>query len=181
MLRTLIAAFGVALLAAPASAEIVSRSGDTFTLRHIGTVGVGRGDVFAAIETISAWWDGAHTYSGSAGNLTLNTDLGGCFCEALPDGAVFEHGRVAAFDDDHLMLNAPLGPLNGRATRAELTFSWPEAEAGLEADETGVVMLFVVEGPGLGAYADAVDSVMRGQHERLLRLIETGSPTARPD
>ncbi len=61
MLKTLIAALGVALLAAPASAEIVSRSADAFTLRHAGSVGVGRGDVFGAIETISAWWDGAHT------------------------------------------------------------------------------------------------------------------------
>ena len=39
MLKTLIAALGVALLAAPASAEIVSRSADAFTLRHAGTVG----------------------------------------------------------------------------------------------------------------------------------------------
>ena len=181
MLKALIAAIGLALTAAPASAEIVSRSGDAFTLRYVGTVGVGRGDVFGAIESVSAWWDGAHTYSGAAGNLTLDTALGGCLCEALPDGAVFEHGRVAAFDDDHLRLNAPLGPLSGRATRADLTFSWPDADPGLEGDETGVVMLFVVEGPGLGAYADAVDTVMRGQHERLVRLIKTGSPTAQAD
>lgn len=181
MLRSLIAAVGLALMADPASAEIVSRSEDAFTLRYVGTVGMGRGDVFGAIEFISAWWDGAHSYSGHAANLTLDTRLGGCLCEALPDGTVFEQGRVAAFDDDHLTLDAPLGPLNGRAARAELTFSWPETAPGLEGDETGVVMLFVVEGPGLGGLADAVDTVMRGQHERLLRLIETGSPSARSD
>lgn len=181
MLKALIAAAVLALTAAPTSAEIVSRGADSFTLRYAGTVEAGRGDVFSAIELISAWWDGAHTYSGDAANLTLKTELGGCFCEALPDGTIFEHGRVAMFDDDHLTLNAPLGPLKGRATRAELTFSWPETASLLEDDETGVVLLFVVEGPGLGAFADAVDTVMKGQHERLLDLIEHGRPTPQFD
>ena len=181
MLKALIAATALALTAAPASAEIVSRTADSFTLRYAGTVGVSRGDVFGAIALISEWWDGAHTYSGDSANLTLETEVGGCFCEALPNATIFEHGRVAEFDDDRLTLNAPLGPLKGRTTRAELTFSWPETSSRLEEDETGVVMVFVVEGPGLGAFADAVDTVMLGQHERLLRQVELARPTPSVD
>lgn len=181
MLKALTAAFSLALTAVPASAEIVSRTADSFTLRYSGTVSVGRGDVFGAIELISAWWEGAHTYSGDAANLTLETDLGGCFCETLPDGTIFAHGRIVASDDDHLTLDAPLGPLKGRATRAALTFSWPETASLLEDDETGVVVLFVVEGLGVGAFADAVDIVMQGQHGRLLHLVEHGRPTPTAD
>ena len=174
-MRALIVAGLALLLPTPAAAQIVERHADGFTLRYADTVEVGRGDVAMAIEAVSAWWDGDHTYTGSAANLSLDLRVGGCFCEAMADGSTFEHGRVTAFDDDHLVLEAPLGPLKGIATRAELRFSWPEA-ASLTHDETGVVMVFVVEGPGLGAFADAVDQVMRGQHTRLLHLIEHGTP-----
>ncbi len=177
MIKALIATAASVILAAPASAEIMSRTPDSFTLRYAGSVGVGRGDVFGVITSISQWWDGTHTYSGDAANLTLGLEVGGCFCEALPDGTTFEHGRVTVFDDDHLTLNAPLGPLKGRATRADLTFSWPENEALLADDETGVVIIFVVEGPGVGAFADAVDTVMLSQHERLLHQAELAQPT----
>jgi len=174
-MRALIIAGLALLLPTPAAAQIVERHADGFTLRYADTVEVGRGDVAMAIESVSAWWDGDHTYTGSAANLSLDLRVGGCFCEAMADGSRFEHGSVTAFDDDHLVLEAPLGPLKGMATRAELTFSWPEA-ASLTHDETGVVMVFTVEGPGLGAFADAVDQVMRGQHARLLGLIEHGTP-----
>jgi hypothetical protein len=59
-----------------------------------------------------------------------------------------------------------------------LTFSWPENDALLAEDETGVVVVFVVEGPGLGAFADAVDTVMRGQHERLIHRAELAGPAS---
>ena len=180
MKRLLFAAV-LSAAAGSASAEVKARSADGFTLTYERTVSVGRGDVFLSIESIDAWWDGAHTYSGSAGNLRLEPFVGGCFCEALTDGTTFEHGRVSAFDDDHLRLNAPLGPLNGKATRADLTFSWPEHAFPGDGEETSVILSFVVEGPGLGAFADPVDRVMRGQFDRLLRLIEQGSAATEAD
>lgn len=180
MKRLLLAAL-LATVAGPAAAEVKARSADGFTLTYERTVNVGRGDVFLAIESIGAWWDGAHTYSGAAANLRLEPFVGGCFCEALADGTTFEHGRITAFDDDHLGLNAPLGPLNGKATRADLTFSWPERPVPGDGDETSVIMSFVVEGPGLGAFADPVDRVMQGQFDRLIRLIEHGSAATEAD
>jgi hypothetical protein len=134
----------------------------------------------AALYFVHAWWfvcgplfkvlaDSFHKVGWH------DSAVGGCFCEALSDGSLFEHGRVTAVDDDRLALNAPLGPLKGRATRADLTFSWPEGPS-ISGEVTGVVMSFVVEGPGLGAFADAVDGVMAGQHARLLNLIADGSP-----
>jgi len=171
MLKALTAAAALALSAAPAAAEIVSRSADSFTLRFAAPMETSAGVVVLALEDIGGWWDGAHTYSGDARNLSLSLDPGACFCEALPDGGVFEHGRVVALDDDHLALDAPLGPLKGLASKASLTFSWPDT-----GQRTTVTMTFVVEGPGVGAMADPVDSVMAVQFERLVRYIETGEP-----
>ena len=160
-----VAAIGL-LSATPAAAEVVERHADGFTLRFTTTMETTAGDVFLAIEDIGGWWDSAHTYSGDARNLALSLEPDGCFCEALPDGTLFEHGRLRGFDDEHLSLDAPLGPLKGRATTADLTFSWPDAGTGV-----AVTMTFVVEGPGLGAFADPVDAVMAGQFARFVGYI----------
>lgn len=169
MLKSLIAAAALLLTAAPASAEVIARTADSFTLSYDVNIETTPGDVVLALESVGSWWDGAHTYSGDAANMSLSLKPGGCFCEALPDGKTFEHGRTVLVDDDQLRLFAPLGPLNGRATRADLTFSWPETLRG-----TTLTMTFVVEGAGLGAFADAVDGVMSGQFARLARFIEYG-------
>lgn len=157
-----IAAVGL-LSATPAGAEVVERHADGFTLRFVRNLDTSAGDVFLSVENIGSWWDSAHTYSGDAANLSLSLEPNGCFCEALTDGTLFEHGRLRGFDDDHLALDAPLGPLKGRATKAELTFSWPDA--GMDV---AVTMIFVVEGPGLGAFADPVDEVMATQFSRFV-------------
>ena len=41
---------------------------------------------YARLLTPEAWWDGQHTYSGDAKNLSLRAVPGGCFCERLADG-----------------------------------------------------------------------------------------------
>jgi hypothetical protein len=169
MSKALIAAVVLALAATPAAAEVVARTADSFTLSFDVNIETTPGDVVLALENVGLWWDGAHTYSGEATNLSLSLEPGGCLCEALPDGATFEHGHVRTLDDDRLRLDAPLGPLKGKATRADLTFSWPETRQG-----TALTMTFVVEGPGLGALADAVDGVMSGQFARLARFVEYG-------
>lgn len=169
MLKTLIAAAALLLAATPASAEVIARTADGFTLSYDVNIEATPNDAVLALVSVGHWWDGDHTYSGDAANMTLAFKPGGCFCEALADGKIFEHGRVVLFDDDHLLLFAPLGPLNGRATKADLTFRWPETMRG-----TTLTMTFVVEGAGLGAFADAVDGVMGGQFARLSRFIEYG-------
>ena len=175
MLKALIAIVVLAVAATPASAEVVERTPDSFTLRFSVGLETTPGDVALALESIARWWDSNHTYSGDAANMTLSLAPGGCFCEALPGGDVFVHGRVKALDDEHLWLEAPLGPLRDRTTKADLIFSWPEANRG-----TAVTMTFTVEGAGMGAFADAVDGVMDTQFDRLTHFIAYGEPPA-PD
>ncbi|WP_420477833.1 hypothetical protein [Brevundimonas sp. FT23028] len=170
MLKSLFIAGALALLASPAAAEVVERSADSFTLRYARSMETSAGDIVMALESIGDWWDSAHTYSGDASNLSIRLEPGACLCERLADGSFFEHGRVILLDDDHLSLNAPLGPLKGRTSKAELTFSWPDAGA----TDVTVVMTFRVEGTGVGAWADGVDAVMQGQYARLIHHVEYG-------
>jgi len=173
MLKSAIAAIAatVALLsAAPADAEVVARHADGFTLRFETAIETTPEDLLGSLGDIGRWWDGAHSYSGDAANMTLAMEPGGCFCEALANGTTFEHGRVVSIDPaTNVLLNAPLGPLKATATKADLGFGWASANRGWT-----VVMTFVVEGPGLGAYADPVDGVMAGAFARYVRYVEYG-------
>jgi hypothetical protein len=97
----MIASVAVAL-AAPASAEVVSRSADAFTLRFSVGVETTSEGVVTAVSELPAWWDPAHTYSGQGANLSLTFEDGGCWCERLADGTVFQHAVVtvpAYFDE----------------------------------------------------------------------------------
>lgn len=171
MLKALIVAAGLTLTAAPASAEVVSRSADGFVLRFAVGVEAAPEDVVAAVSELPQWWDPAHTYTGDAANLSLAFEEGGCWCETLADGTVFEHAVVTGITADRVTMNAALGPLHDKATKAELTFgSAPENRGRL------VTIDFVVEGPGLGAMADGVNMVMDQAFDRLIHQIEYGEP-----
>ncbi|MFC5344227.1 hypothetical protein ACETK8_19850 [Brevundimonas staleyi] len=167
----LLAALALACVAAPASAEVVSRTADGFTLRFAVGVETTAEDVVAAVSELPRWWDPAHTYTGDGANLSLAFEEGGCWCERLADGTVFKHGTITGITADRVTMNAALGPLHDKATKAELTFgSAPENRGRL------VSIDFVVEGPGLGALADPVDGVMRQAFTRWVRQIEYGEP-----
>ena len=170
MIRTLSAALAVMLMATGASAEVVSRTADGFVLRYEVAVETTPDDAWVAVGEVGRWWNGAHTYSGTATNMTLPLQVGGCLCEALADGTIFEHGRVTRADPQAgVAIDAPLGPLKGKATRADLDLTWANEGRGLK-----LAMTFTVEGPGLGAFAGPVDGVMGDQFARWVHYVETG-------
>ena len=79
--------------------------------------------------------------------------------------------KVTGIAADRVTMNAALGPLHDKATKAELTFgSEPENRGRL------VTIDFVVEGAGLGLMADGVNMVMDQAFDRLVHQIEYGEP-----
>ena len=174
MLKPLImAAAFAALCATPAAAEVVARTADGFTLRYAVGAEIAPGDIAPALQDLPEWWDSAHTYSGSAANLSLDLTPGGCWCEKLADGTDFDHGRTVSAEPDRFVFNAPFGPLRGKTTKAELTVTWPGADRGWTPTWT-----MVVEGPGIGAMADGVDAVMAAGYQRWLHYLEYGEAPA---
>lgn len=158
-------------LASPAAAEVLERRENGFVLRFSAPVRAAPDAIFRTLGAPSLWWEGAHTHGGDAAALSLSPQPGGCFCEALADGP-FEHGRVVHADPARMLaLRAPLGPLKATASRADLVFHWRQAEGGWALSLT-----YVVEGPGLGAMADAVDGVLATQFTRLVGVLETPTP-----
>lgn len=157
----------VLMATATARAEVVARSADGFILRFAVPLETTAEDVATSIAAVPAWWDPAHTYTGDASNLSLAFEPGGCWCETMADGAEFRHAEIVSITPDRVLMNAPLGPLNGKATRAELTFSSTPGNRGRL-----VTIEFVVEGPGLGTFADPVHGVMNGAFDRYVHHIE---------
>lgn len=168
MLKALIAAATLVACATPSHADIVQRSDDGFTLNFDAPAQMDPADFVSSVAAIADWWDDDHTYSGAAANLSLALEPGGCWCEALADGRTFEHAKVRSVSPNEIVFDAPLGPLNGKATRAELTVRWIATERGLTP-----MWSFEVEGPGVGAMAEGVNAVMDAGFKPWVAYLET--------
>jgi len=130
-----------------------------------------------ALPAVDHWWDSAHTWSGSAANLSLKAEAGSCFCEQWKDGNV-EHGRVImAIRDKMLRLQSALGPLQGRGVTGVLTFQVGPDDKGGGQTASVLTLTYVVNGSSASALdklAPAVNDVLGEQFGRLVRFIETG-------
>ena len=167
-----LAAAVAACIAAPASAEVVERGEDGFVLAFETTTPAGAEAILAAIGRPAAWWSDAHTYSGSAANITVDLRPGGCWCEALPGGGVKHGEAVLVWPERGLVrFDAPFGPLQDLGAEAVLTMSWAEAEGG---EGRRLRWSFRVRGAGAGAMTDPVHMVMDEQFRRLAAHLAGG-------
>lgn len=171
----LIAAAAATLLAGPAYAEVVERSASGFRTRHAVQVAAPPDRVYQALGEVARWWDGAHTYSGKAANLSLEMAPGGCFCEALEDGGGVRHGVVVqAMPGQVLRLDAPLGPLQDEGVAAALTFTIRPTNEGSEVIQT--LHVGGARPQVVAAMAGPVDEVLGAALLRLERYLEAGKP-----
>ena len=159
-------ALALALLGAPASAEVTSSSAIHFDIVSHVTVPANPARTYEALGQIGAWWSSQHTYSGSASNMRLELWAGGCFCETLPDGGTVEHMHVIqALPGRVIRLSGGLGPLQSEALAGTLTWSLRAVPEGTEITSTYLVSGHVRG--DVGDYAAPVDAVLREQLERL--------------
>ena len=167
-----------AVLAAAAGAahgEVADKGPSHFRLKFTQQIAAPPEKVFKAIGEIGQWWDGAHTYSGKAANLTMPLTANACFCETLPGGGGgVRHGVVEAVIPNQLVrVDAALGPLQDEGVAAALAFNLKPKDGGTELVTTynvGGARDFIV------SIAPAVDGVLGGAVQRLKRYVETGRP-----
>lgn len=174
MYRTILSATAATLLLAdPSFAEIVARSEGGFALTYESSVNSSPDAILSALARPSDWWSGMHTYSGDASNITLVLAPGGCWCETWPGGGV-KHGEVVLVLPERRLVRivAPLGPLQSLGADAVLTISWADAEGGAARI---LKWTYLVDGPGTGAMAEAVDGVMAEQFARLADQLSAGA------
>lgn len=155
------------LLAAPAAAEVKNSSDTSFAIQHKLTIAAPPAKVWETLLQPARWWDAAHSYSGSAANLSLDARPGGCWCEKTASGGV-EHMRIVYLAaNDTLRMTGGLGPLQAMPVTAVMTVTLKPAGAGTE-----LTAGYAVAGPGLGGIAAPVDGVLGGQWARLKAAAE---------
>lgn len=155
-----------ALLAAPAVAEVTTKAPDGIVIQVKAEVALDRDDAWARLLDIASWWNSSHTYSGDAGNMSIDAVAGGCWCELWSGGEV-EHGRVVAvMPRDMIRFDAPLGPLQEMGVGAALTFTLSNSAS---PSKTAIVVDFRVTGSslsGLDKLASVIDGVITEQVTR---------------
>jgi uncharacterized protein YndB with AHSA1/START domain len=142
--------------ATPATAEVVQSTDTGFTVSHKLSIAAAPVQVWQALIRPSLWWQGEHTYSGDASNLSLDPRAGGCWCEKTANGGV-EHMRVVyVAAPATLRLIGGLGPLQAMPVTGVMTIELKPVGAGTEA-----ILTYAVAGPaGLAPVAAPVDGVL---------------------
>src|SRR5687768_16196130 len=142
-----------------AHAEVVETGSGSFSLKTVVLADVKPAAAYKALTRIPDWWDGAHTWSGSARNLRLEARPGGCFCEKLPQGGFVQHARVLFAQPGRLLrLEGALGPLQEMPVVGVLSFNLDPDGAG-----TRITMTYKVAGVlsmDAAKLAPLVDQVM---------------------
>jgi hypothetical protein len=165
------------LLAAPASAEVVSASPTGFEVQEVVNLVVPQPNAYAAFGQIGRWWNKEHTYSGDAARMSLQLRPGGCFCEPLDGGGGIEHMRVTYLKPgEQIVLTGSLGPLLYQATAAVMDVKFERIAGG-----TRVTMNYRAAGFAKGdgdKLAPLVDQVLAEQMKRY-RVYAAAAP--KPD
>jgi hypothetical protein len=159
---------------APAAAEVTASGPSGFIVKIEVPIGARPEDVYNRFVQIGTWWSDGHTYSGKASNMTLESRVGGCFCEALANGGFIRHMDVVfAMPGKALRLSGGLGPLQEMGASGLMAMQFKPEGAG-----TRLQLIYTVSGfqkdKDLESVAPAVDGVLREQITRLKRFAETG-------
>lgn len=179
-MRTAIAAFLLAVVFAPLSAraEVTTAAPGAFVVEAEAEVAASPEQTWRALGRLPRWWNGSHTYSGDASNLSFDARAGGCWCERWRGGQSVEHGRVVLVMEHEgvrtLRILASLGPLQSMGVNGVLTYTVEPHPNGAK-----ITMTYRVSGdPGLALdqVAPLVDQVMMEQFGRLARFSASGSP-----
>lgn len=155
------------LPAGPLSAELRQSSGQGFSVDHSITTSAAP---YVAWRTLTAhidqWWNPAHSWSGEAARLYMETERGGCFCERLPDGGFVEHLRIVYLaPGKEIRFEGGLGPLQTMPVQGRMIWKIEPAEGGSTISFS--YQVFGHPEGGLEGIAPAVDRVIGEQLQRL--------------
>jgi carbon monoxide dehydrogenase subunit G len=163
------------VVASPATAEVTASNESGFVSHNVVEVPAAPDEVWQVMLQPERWWNGEHTYSGDARNLSIVPVAGGCFCEFIPGtgagglGGAIEHMRVVyVAPNSTLRLNGGLGPLQSEAVIGVLTMTLEPV-----GQTTRITWDFVVGGYARRSMTELAPVVDRVVGEQLTRLAVT--------
>jgi uncharacterized protein YndB with AHSA1/START domain len=156
--------------AAPAHAAVVESTPTGFETKNSVEIRAPAKKVFNAMVNIRRWWSPEHTYSGKAGNLSIDPVAGGCWCETWRGNDVSHMRVVYAEWGKELKFFGGLGPLQNTGAAGHLDWKLTEKDG-----VTTVTWTYDVGGyvkGGIGSFAAPVDGVLKDQLGRLKAYVE---------
>jgi len=130
-IRPILATFaGAICLPFFAHSEVMEASPAHFTLHLAAETELTPDQVWTRLVEPSSWWLPEHTYSGSAENLSLDSQAGGVWREDWDTGSVWHGTVLQAQPGKTLVLSAPFGPLQGLAVNSVWTISLTPTDTG---------------------------------------------------
>ncbi|MEM1432900.1 MAG: hypothetical protein AAGG11_02480 [Pseudomonadota bacterium] len=166
----------IAALTPAATADISASGPAHYRLHHEARSTLTPEALWQRLVRPELWWSDAHTYSGTAGNLSLTPAAGGLWREDWSGGSV-AHGTVlSALPPRLLRMNAPFGPLQGLGAVVIWSIEIKAADAG----STVVFTESATGAPGdqLDQLAVAVDQVKAEAIARLVDPSVSAAPAA---
>lgn len=164
---------GVSPMTAAAQAEVTHVSEQGFAVLHVTKINAPPEVVWATLIAPQSYWNKSHSWSGDSGNMYLDPQAGGCFCEKLPtkspEGSSLnsvEHMRVIYSERPRVLrMSGALGPLQSEGVIGTMNIA-------MEADGTGtkISLSYVVGGFMRMKPADIAPAVDAVLGELLLRL-----------
>jgi hypothetical protein len=163
-------------LAGAARGEVVDANANGFQVKETVQIAAPAAKVWASLGEVGSWWNGEHSWSHDARNLSLELKAGGCWCETLPDGGGARHMTVIFTQPPKtVIMEGTLGPLMFSGAAGHLVWRVIEQDG-----RTMLTQTYYVGGyfpGGLDKLAPAVDGVLTEQLGRLKSYVETGKPT----
>jgi len=160
------------------AAEVVDSSASGFTLKETVAIQAAPQEVYRRIFRVGEWWNGQHSFSGDAHNLSIEEKAGGCFCEKLPNGGGVKHMEVVYLSPGKaIVMHGALGPMQSLAAAGSMRIELSAAEGGTKLEVTYAVAGYVAG--GLNTWAATVDGVVKEQFTRLKSYVEHGDPAAK--
>lgn len=173
-----IAAILAILILAPAGAraDVVDSASGGFTVKVALTIKAAPADVYKKlVHDVGEWWNSAHTFSGSARNLSIDDKPMGCFCEKFPNGGGVRHLEVVfAAPGKSLIMTGGLGPMQSIAATGSMKIQLAAVEGGTKFEMVYSVVGYLAA--GMQIWAKPADGMLTEQFTRLQNYIEHGNP-----
>jgi hypothetical protein len=170
---TLAAAIVIALLTAPAYADVEAAGQSGFALRYTLETPLAPAKAYAKFVDVKSWWSPELTLSGAAKNLKLDTKPGGCLCEKLSGGGFARHFLIArAAPGQSLVLTDGIDPVAGPGAEGVLSVEFRANGQGTTVTARYIAFGYAVN--GWGGFAPQADRAMRALFERFTTFAAGG-------
>lgn len=159
-----------------AQAEVLDSNESGFIIEMSATVEQSQEASYQQFMRVNEWWDGNHSWFGSADNFVLEAKVGGCFCEIKGKQQAL-HMTVSFINpNEEVRMLGGLGPLQMMGVHGAMSFKFE----AINDTTTKITHRYVVtgfSGQKLNTLAPIVDQVQAGQLARLVKKLTPGTKT----